>query len=171
MSAVVHPAQPLAVDVAVRLRRRQRAVSEQLLDRPQIGTALEQMRRERVAQSMRMREHPANRRRVEPPSARGDEERVLGAADEVRTRIVQVTRDAERGFLAERDDALLAALPEHADLFLLEVDVAEVESDRLVAAQSRGVHELDERAVPDRQRVGAFLRIEVALELALRRRA
>src|SRR4051812_7732386 len=37
MRAVVHLAQPPGVDVAVHLRRRERAVAEQLLDRAQIG--------------------------------------------------------------------------------------------------------------------------------------
>src|SRR4051794_18876834 len=45
---VVDAPQPAAVHVAVDLRRRERAVPEQLLDRPQVGAALEHVRRERV---------------------------------------------------------------------------------------------------------------------------
>jgi hypothetical protein len=41
MAAVVDLAQPPGIDVAVDLRRRQRAVAEELLDRAQICAALE----------------------------------------------------------------------------------------------------------------------------------
>src|SRR5262245_29178270 len=41
------------VDVGITLRRAQAGVSEQLLDRPQIGAALEQVRGERVTQRVR----------------------------------------------------------------------------------------------------------------------
>ena len=85
MGPVIDLAQPLAVHVAVRLRRRERAVAEQLLDHPQVGAALEQVRRKGVTQSVRVREQPPERARVESPSARGDEQRVLGAVDELRT--------------------------------------------------------------------------------------
>ena len=77
MGAVVDAAEALRVDVAVDLRRRERAVAEELLDRAQVGAALEQVRRERVPQAVRVREHAAQRRGVEPAAARGEEERVL----------------------------------------------------------------------------------------------
>ena len=83
MGPVIDLAQPLPVHVAVRLRRRERAVAEQLLDHAQVGAAFEQVRRERVAQAMRVREQPPERARVEPPAARGEEERVLGAVGEL----------------------------------------------------------------------------------------
>ena len=82
--AVVDAAQALAVDVAVDLRRRERGVAEQLLDRPQVGAALEQVRRECVAQPVRMRRDPPQRARVEPAAAHREEERVLGAAARAR---------------------------------------------------------------------------------------
>ena len=53
---------------------------------------------------------------------------------------------------------------------LLEVDVAEVEADSLGAAQPGGVDELDERAVPQRDRSFALERGERALDLGGRRR-
>ena len=84
MRAVVDLAQALAVDVAVDLRRRERRVAEQLLDRPQVGAAFEQVRRERVAQAVRMRRDPPERARVEAPAAHGEEERVLGSGRELR---------------------------------------------------------------------------------------
>ena len=52
--AVVDPAQAARVDVAVDLRRRERRVAEQLLDRAQVGAALEEVRRVRVAEAVRV---------------------------------------------------------------------------------------------------------------------
>src|SRR5207244_10479572 len=60
------------------------------------------------------------------------------------------------GLLAQRDDALLRALAvPDMDTLLLEVDVAEVEPDRLGAAQPGRVDELDERPVAQRERLAA----------------
>jgi hypothetical protein len=42
-----------------------------------------------------------------------------------------------RGLLAERDDPLLAALAVDVHQFLLEVDVGEIQVDRLPRPQSR----------------------------------
>ena len=80
MRAVVHPSQAAGVDVAVDLRRRQRAVAEQLLDGAEVGAALQEMRRECVAEAMRMRGETAQRARVQPPAANGEEERVVRRA-------------------------------------------------------------------------------------------
>src|SRR5439155_10417662 len=90
MRAVVDTAQPLAVDVAVHLGRRQRRMTEQLLDRAQVGAALEQVRRERVPKPMRVRDEPPQRAGVEAPAAGGEEERALGAAREQWARVAQV---------------------------------------------------------------------------------
>ena len=128
-------------------------MAEQLLDRAQVGAALEQVRRERVAQPVRVGDEAAQRRGVEPAAARREEERVLGAARELRARLAQVARDEARRLLAERHDAVLRALAvPDVDELLLEVDVAEVEPDRLGAAQAGRVDELDERAVAERER-------------------
>src|SRR5439155_2714584 len=129
MRAVVDPAKALPVHVAVHLRGRQGTVAEQLLDRPQVGAAFEQMRRERVAEAMRMREDPPYGRGVEAAPSRGDEQRVLGAARELRPRLVQIPRETVGRLLAERDDPFLASLSEHAHVLLLEVHVAEVQRD------------------------------------------
>ena len=83
--AVVDTAEALRVDVAVDLRRRQGRVAEQLLDHAQVGAALEQVRRERVTQAMRVR--GSRRRSVEVSSRRPRAERKsasLGAARELR---------------------------------------------------------------------------------------
>ena len=85
---------------------------------------------------------------------------------ELGPRVAQVAAEPVRRLLAERHDALLAALAA-ADVheLLLEVDVAEVEADRLGAAEPGGVDELDERAVPQRDRAVALERLERALDL------
>ena len=111
VGAVVDTAEALRVDVAVDLRRREGRVAEQLLDHAQVGAALEQVRRERVAQPMRVGGQAAKRRGVEPPAAGREEERVLGAARELRPRLAQVARDPVRRLLAERHDAVLRPLP------------------------------------------------------------
>jgi hypothetical protein len=56
MGAVIDPAQAAAVDVAVDLRRRKRAVAEQLLDDAKIGAALQQMSGECMAEPVRVGE-------------------------------------------------------------------------------------------------------------------
>src|SRR5689334_25354350 len=102
-----------------------------------------------------MREQPSQRARVEPAPARREKERVLGAAGELGARLADVARDHARRLLAEWDDTLLAALAADVDELLLEVDVGEVEVDRLLRTQARRVDELREREVPQRQRAGA----------------
>ena len=151
MGMVVDAAQPLRVDVAVHLRRGERRVAEQLLDRragrrrPRAGAS-----RTRGAGGAgwgtSRRSVEVSRRR--PRAERN--ERVLGAAGELRARVAQVARDERGRLLAERDDAVLRALAvADVDELLLEVDVAEVEPDRLRAAQPGRVDELDQRAVAE----------------------
>src|SRR5579885_152022 len=107
---VVDLAKALRVDVAIHLRRRQRRVAEQLLDRAQVGAALEQMRRERVPQAVGTAHEPSQRRRVETAAVRGQEQGVVRAARERGARALEVARDEVPRLLAERDDAVLAAL-------------------------------------------------------------
>ena len=118
-----------------------------------------------MAQAVRVREQPAERARVEPAAADGEEERVVRAARELRPRVAQVARDEVRGLLAERHDALLAALPADAHVLLLEVDVAEVEADRLRAPEAGGVDELEEGAVAEAERAVTGERVEDRLDL------
>ena len=109
-------------------------MAEQLLDHAQVGAALEQMGGEGVSQPVRMREEPPDRARVQPPAARGDEESVLRTVDELGSRLVEVETNPVRSLLAERHDSLLVPLAADADGLLLEVDVAEIEVDRLAAS-------------------------------------
>src|SRR6188472_2997761 len=73
---VVDAPQPPCVDVAVDLRRRERGVAEELLDRPKIDAAFEEVRGVRVAQPVRVGEEPTQDARVEPAAAHGEEERI-----------------------------------------------------------------------------------------------
>ena len=66
MRVVVDPAEAAGVDVAVDLRRRERRVAEQLLDRAQVGAALEEMCRVCVTQAVRMRDETSKHARLEP---------------------------------------------------------------------------------------------------------
>jgi hypothetical protein len=61
MRAIVDAPEAAAVDVRVDLRRRERAVAEELLDHAQVGAALEQVRREGVAELVRVRRQAAQR--------------------------------------------------------------------------------------------------------------
>src|SRR4051812_3403448 len=132
MRGVVDLPQPLRVDVRVHLRRRERRMAEQLLNRAQVGAAFEQVRRERVAQAVRMGDEPPQRRGVEPLPTRRQEERVACPRSQFRPRVAEVPRDPRSRFLAERHDAILRTFSvAHMDEFLLEVDVAEVEADGL----------------------------------------
>src|SRR2546429_4260789 len=90
MRLVVHAAQAAAVYMAVQLRRRERAVTEEILDRAQVGSAFQQVRCERMAQAVGMRERATQRRRVEAMSARRQEEGVVGARRQLRARFMKV---------------------------------------------------------------------------------
>src|SRR5512146_3563834 len=109
MRFVVDAAQMTRVDVAVHLRRRERAVSEQLLDRAEIRTAVEQVRGERVAQPVRVGDDAAQRARVEASAASRQEEGVVRSRGKRGPGVAEVARQPERRLLAERDDSLLAA--------------------------------------------------------------
>ena len=127
-------------------------MAEELLDRTQVGAALEEVRGERVPEAMRVGERAAERRRIQPPAAGREEQRVLRAARELRARVAEVAGEPVRRLLAERHRPLLAALAADVHLLLLEVDVGEIQADGLGAAEAGGVDELDERAVPDGDR-------------------
>ena len=86
-------------------------------------------------------------------------------AGELRPGVSEVAGEVVRGLLAERDDPLLAALAAHAHLLLLEVDVGQVEPDRLGAPQPRRVDELDERAVAQAEGPVAGERVDDRLDL------
>src|SRR5437899_10139524 len=99
----------------INLRGRQRAVAEQFLDRAEVGSALEQVSGEGVAQPVRVRQQPSERAGVQTPAAGGEEQGILGGAGQLGACLPQVTRHPVTGLLAERDVALLAALALNVD--------------------------------------------------------
>src|SRR6059058_4776070 len=117
-----------------------------------------------------MRQQAPESARVEPAPARREEERVLGAARELRARLAEVDGDRMRGLLAERHHALLAALAAHVNELLVEVDVGQVEVDRLLRAEARRIDELDERAVAPPERILAVEGVELTVHLVRLRR-
>ena len=92
MGVVVDAAKSPGVDVRVHLCRRERAVTEQLLDGAQVGAALEQVRGKRVPEAVRMGSEAAERARVQPSAPRRQEEGVLGSARQAWARIPQIAR-------------------------------------------------------------------------------
>jgi len=66
---------------------------------------------------------------------------------------MQPAAEPPGGLLAERDEALLAALPADVHVLAVEVDVREVEPDGLGGAKAARVDELHERGVPQGERV------------------
>jgi hypothetical protein len=145
-------------------------VPEELLDGAEIGTALEQVGGEGVAQPMWVRQKPTKRRGVERAAADGEEECVSGAARQARPAGLQIYPQPMRRFLAQGDGSLLAALPADEHCLLLEVDVGQGEVDRLLRPQTRGVDELHERAVAEREGTVPIQRLDQRIRfLRLRR--
>jgi len=141
-------------------------VAEELLDHAQVGAALEQMRREGVAEPVRVRDEPAQRARVESLPSHREEDGVVGTPRELGTTFKEIERKTVGSLLAERHRALLAALAADVDELLLEVHVLEVEADRLGAAQAGRVDQLDERAVPEAERAFAAKLLQQRIDLA-----
>ena len=88
----------------------------------------------------------------------------------LRPRLAQVDREPVRRLFAERDDALLPAFAAHVDELLLEVDVGEVQVDRLLGAQAGGVDELDQGPVTEAERAGAVESVELGVDVLGARR-
>jgi hypothetical protein len=165
MASVIDLAQAAAVDVAVHLGCREGAVPKQLLDDAQVGAALEQMGRERMPEAMRVGEKSPERARVQPSAARGEKQGILGAAGQLRSRVLQIEPNAVGRLFAERDDPLLVPFAPDANGLLFEVDVSEVEVDRLAAAQAGRVDELEQGAVSQGERFVAAQPLENGVDL------
>jgi len=110
-------------------------VAEELLDRPQVGSALEQVRGERMPKPMWVGQKPAQRRGVERPAAHREEEGVHGAPRELRASPFEVETQPVSGLLAERHSSLLPALAADEDELLLEVHVGQAEIHGFLRAQ------------------------------------
>ena len=176
-SEVQLPATPIGY-VCVELRRRQIGVPEHLLDAAQIGASLEQMRRKGVPQQVRVHalrfeagllgEPAQDQERAgagERPAACVQEQLRPVTAIEVRPAHRDVAAQRVDCGPAERNNALLRALPERAHEPVLEVDGASVQAGRLADAEPRAVHQLDERPVAHRARRRAVGGVDQSLGL------
>ena len=147
---VVRLAAAAVRDVGVQLGRRQVGVAEHLLDAAQVGSAFQQVRRERVPQQVRMDargvearlggEAPQDQERAgarQRAALRVQEELGPVARVEVRAAAGEVAPERLDGRASERDDALLVALAGDADEAVVEVDPRLVEPDRLGDAEAR----------------------------------
>ena len=128
-------------------------MAEELLDRPQVGAALQQMGGEGVAEPVWVGEEAPQRGRVQRAPAGGEEERVLRAARQLGPAALELDAQTIGRLLAERDDALLAALAAYVHELLLEVDVGEPEIDGLLGAEPGRVDKLEERTVAEAEGV------------------
>src|SRR5262245_38023437 len=147
------------VDVGVALRRREARVAEELLDGAQVRARAEEMRRERVTERVRRRlRHAAARHDVSLHQARDAPAGQAAAAHvpedgPVRRRLTglgaraAIRRERAQRRPADRDDALLPPLAEHADEAALRVDVLPVEAGELADAEPGRVEHLEDRAV------------------------
>ena len=84
---------------------------EELLDRPEVGASLEQMRGESVAEPVRVPNEPAHGAGVQPSPAGGEEERVGRATRERWPGRAEVQRNVVRRFLPEGTTRSLPPLP------------------------------------------------------------
>src|SRR3954454_614068 len=171
--------QAVTRQVRVQLGRRHVGVAEHLLNRAQVAAAGQQVGGEGVAQGVRAHAvGQAGARRVpaddlvealarQLPAAEVHEQVHLGAVlDQLWAPALEVDVHRAHGRLADRHDALLRTLAARAQDALVEVDVAQLEPDRLGGAQTRRVHQLQQRPVAQGVRLGPVRLGEQLLDLA-----
>ena len=171
VSGVVDRHQSVDAHVGVALRRREARVAEELLDRPQVGAGVEEVRRAAVAERVRVEiraigsegavaaddvlDLACRQRRAVP--AEEESARVLCAfalASHRRPRGEPLDESRVRG-PAERHDALLVALADRADGSSVEVDAVEREPRELADTEPAGVEHLEHRAIARLEPVGS----------------
>src|SRR5437660_9296837 len=170
--------------VRVQLGRREVGMAEHLLNGAKVGAALEQVRREGVAEEVRMdalrlepgfggepAEDQERARAGEPAAARVQEELRPVTRVEVRTAAREITPQRLRGGAADRHNALLAPLADAADEPRMEVDISFRESDGLAHAQAGAVQQLRQRAVAQGARGGSVCGFDQTLGLERRQGA
>ena len=140
-------------------------MAEELLHHPHVGPSLEQMRREGVSQVVRRHDpwdaRPATVRVEQPraglarePSAASVQEQrpARSSGRERRSPAREVGGHGVARHASDRHEPLLAALAEHPDGRVFEVDVVDVQTHELRHAQTRTVEELEDRPVARRRR-------------------
>ena len=150
-----------SIDVCVPLRRGKTRVTQQLLDGPKVGASLQEMRREAVPQGVGAdssrkchslhalcdEEAHGSIRETAPP--RVDEQGVgagtrLGADWEIGV-------DGGPRSTTERHDPFLSAFTQDSNHSTGPIDLPDVQSDELGAADPRGIEELEDSAAPNRR--------------------
>src|SRR5215471_2998220 len=177
------PSPPIGY-VRVELCRRQIGMSEHFLNRSQVGAAFEEVRREGVAQEVRMdafRLEPCLVRQAaedeeyalagERPAARVEEQLGAVALVEEGPAPREIAPERLRRLASHRYHTLLAPLAKTADEPVFEIDGLAVERDGLADAQPGAVEQLAESLVAEgaRRRPGGG--IEEPLDLGGRERA
>ncbi len=160
MRLEVDVASPAIRDVGVALGRSEIRMAEHLLHRAEVCAALEEVRRERVAQEVgvdptrleagavgQLAEDEKRPRPRERTSTRVQEQLGPVATIEMRASEGEVASDGLGGRAPEWDEALLASLAEHPDDALLDCDAAFLETGGLGDTQPGSVQELDEGTV------------------------
>ena len=143
---------------------------EQLLDRAQVGTPLEQMRGERVPQRVRVRlrerrrapwrarpgaQPPPHVRGAQPPTGLGEEQRLPlsrrpspRSIAQRRPRALEVARRSRRSACSPTGtNRVLPPLPSTRTVSASKSIASTSRFDQLLGAQARGVRELEQRAV------------------------
>jgi len=156
---------------------------EQLLHAPKVGSALEEVRRERVAEQVGMNplglepclareaaEDLERARARERPPARIEEELGPVAPVQVGPSVREVAAERVGGLPSERNDALFPAFAQSPDEAPFEVDRAPLETNGFADAQAAAVEDLNEGGVPLGARSGSHRRVDEALDLAGRER-
>ena len=153
-------------DVRIYLRGRDVAVAEQRLDHSQIGAALQQVRRERVAQDVRgerpgdagvhrvVTHHPPERLPRHAAPAMGNEQDRLVRLGPLRPHLGEVALDQGPSRLAERHHPALTALAQHRQVAAAQLEVGQLQRAQLRHAQTRGVHGVQHRRVAQAARGG-----------------
>src|SRR6187399_1611955 len=153
--------------VGVDLRGREVRMTQQHLHHAQVGSMIEQVRGEGVAQRVRRQlfvddglagvaldDVPEGLARHAVATAR--REQVVGGAVEqdLAARRAHEVRQPTHGFLTQRDQTLAVALAHDPDDTLVGVDLVVLEIDQFRDAQAGGIQHLEHGAVAVTQRIG-----------------
>lgn len=159
--------QQLDANLGVHLRRLQLRVSKQLLDDAHVGPVFEHVRGAGVAQQVAVArpawvgffdvllDEVAEAVGAKPASVAGDEQGLfLGMDREQGAHAAEVAFDPGQRPLADGHDAFLVALAGDVQRPPLAVQVAQLQTDQLGAADAGGVKQLQHGAVTHAQGIG-----------------
>ena len=161
MKCVVDLPQPSLEHVRVDLRRREVRVPQHGLDRAQIRSSFEQVRRKGVPQYVRaqmglntgrrsivLQNLPKRASAEAPGPALADEEpRWIFFHHEFRPGFRDITPDPADGDIAQWHDPFFIALSKALHVPLIQANVGDSQVDELRDTEARGIQHLDERAV------------------------